>query len=134
MISALIQGELVSEPQARTASNGKPFWTVSVRVPTGTDVMFVGLTTFSETAGERLMRLHKGSAVAAAGTLEPSSWTGRDGEERRGWRLTASEVLSVYQARKRRDDAPRDADGESDSRSVPRMWREERERDAKEAQ
>jgi single-stranded DNA-binding protein len=119
---------------ARTASNGSQYWTVNLRVPAGPEVAFVKMTTFSETAGERLMRLHKGSAVAAAGVLEQTSWTGKDGEERRGWRLTASEVLSVYQARKRRDDAPRDADGESDSRSVPRMWREERERDAKEAQ
>jgi single-stranded DNA-binding protein len=64
--------------------------------------MFVSVTTFSETAGERLMQLHKGSSIAAAGSLEPTSWTGRDGEERRGWRLTASEVLTIYEATKRR--------------------------------
>jgi single-stranded DNA-binding protein len=103
MIGALIQGELIADPQARTASNGKPFWTVTVRVPAGPEALFVGVTTFSESAGERLAKLHKGSALAAAGVLEPTSWTGRDGEERRGWRLTASEVLSVHQARKRRE-------------------------------
>lgn len=130
MIGALIQGELVAEPVARTGASGKAFWTATVRVPAGSDALFVGLATFSETAGERLMRLHKGSTVAAAGTLEPTVWTGKDGEERRGWRLTASEVLSVYQARKRRDDSQRDNGGESDSRSVSRMWREERERAA----
>jgi single-stranded DNA-binding protein len=92
----------MADPVARTAANGKPFWTASVRVPAGSEALFVGLTTFSETAGERLMRLHKGSAVAAAGTLEPTAWTGKDGEERRGWRLTASEVLTVYEATKRR--------------------------------
>ncbi len=102
MIGALVQGDLVADPQARTASNGKPYWTVNVCVPAGAEALFVGLTTFSETAGERLMRLHKGSAVAAAGMLEPTSWTGKDGAERRGWRLTASEVLTVYEATKRR--------------------------------
>jgi len=105
MIGALIQGELIADPQARTASNGKPFWTVTVRVPAGPEALFVGVTAFSETAGERLMRLHKGSAVAAAGTLEATAWTGNDGAERKGWRLTATEVLSVYQARKRREPA-----------------------------
>lgn len=102
MIGALIQGELAAEPVARTASNGKPYWTVTVRVPAGSEAMFVGVTTFSETAGERLMRLHKGSALAAAGTLEPTEWTGKDGEVRRGWRLTVAELLTVYEATKRR--------------------------------
>jgi single-stranded DNA-binding protein len=103
MIGALIQGELIADPQARTASNGKPFWTATMRVSAGAEALFVGVSTFSEPAGERLMRLHKGAALAAAGTLEATEWTGRDGEPRRGWRLTATEVLSVYQARKRRE-------------------------------
>ena len=102
MIGALVQGELVAEPQARTASNGAPFWTATIRVPTATEALFVGVSTFSESAGERLMKLHKGSAVAAAGALEPTEWAGKDGETRKGWRLTASEVLTVYEATKRR--------------------------------
>ena len=130
MIGALIQGELAAEPTARTASNGKPYWTVTVRVPAGSEAIFVGVTTFSETAGERLMKLHKGSALAAAGVLEPTSWTGKDGEERRGWRLTASEVLSVHQARRKRDDDRREpAEGDADPRSVARLWRDEQARD-----
>ena len=106
MIGALVQGELIADPQVRTASNGKPFWTVTVRVPAGPEALFVGLTTFSESAGERLMKLHKGSAIAAAGALEPTEWEGKDGETRKGWRLTASEVLTVYEATKRRKPAP----------------------------
>jgi single-stranded DNA-binding protein len=77
-------------------------------VPAGGEALFIGLTTFSETAGERLERLHKGATVAAAGTLEATAWTGKDGAERKGWRLTATEVLSAYQARKRRDAAEGD--------------------------
>jgi len=102
MIGALLIGELSAEPVERTASNGRPFWTATMRVPTGTEALFVGLSTFSETAGERLMKLHKGSAVAAAGALEPTEWEGKDGETRKGWRLTASEVLTVYESAKRR--------------------------------
>lgn len=103
MICALIQGDLTADPVSRATRDGKPFVTATVRVPAGPEALFVGIGTFSETAGERLMKLHKGSAVAAVGTLEATVWTAQDGSERRGWRLTASEVLSVFQARKRRE-------------------------------
>jgi single-stranded DNA-binding protein len=102
MMGALLTGELSAEPVERTAANGKPYWTATLRVPTGTDALFVGVSTFSATAGERLMKLHKGSALAAVGTMEPTEWTGKDGEQRKGWRLTASEVLTVYEATRRR--------------------------------
>lgn len=104
MIGALIAGELSAEPAERTASNGNRYWTASARVATGSEAVFVSIATFDPKAGERLMQLHKGSGVAAVGTLEASSWTDKTtGAERKGWRLLAHEVLSVYQARKRRD-------------------------------
>lgn len=101
MIGALIQGVLSSDPVARKTSSGSVFWTANIRVPAGDDVLFVGLATFDETAGERLMQLSKGSSVAAAGSFEMNVWTTKEGETRSGWRMTAHEVLSVYQARKR---------------------------------
>ena len=103
MIGALIAGELSAEPAERTASNGKTFWTASARVSAGSEAIFVGITMFDPKAGERLMALHKGSRIAAVGTLEATSWTDKTGAERKGWRLLAHEILSVYQARKRRD-------------------------------
>jgi single-stranded DNA-binding protein len=102
MIGALVQGELVAEPVERMTTTGKLYWTVTLRVPTSTEALFIGVSTFSATAGERLMKLHKGSPLAAAGTLEPTEWTGKEGEPRKGWRMTASEVLTVYEASKRR--------------------------------
>lgn len=103
MIAALIHGSLVSEPVERTTAKGAPFVTATVRVAAGADALFVGLACFDTTGCERLAKLHKGATVAAAGTLEATEWTGRDGEDRKGWRLTASEVLTVYAARKRRE-------------------------------
>ena len=103
MIGVLIEGELSAEPAERTASNGNRYWTASARVAAGSESLFIGITVFDPKAGERLMQLHKGSRVAAAGTLEATSWTDKTGAERKGWRLLAHEVLSVYQARKRRD-------------------------------
>lgn len=104
MIGALIAGELSAEPAERTASNGNRYWTASARVAAGSESVFVSLATFDPKAGARLMTLHKGSSIAAVGTLEATTWTDKaTGAERRGWRLLAHEVLSVYQARKRRD-------------------------------
>lgn len=116
MIEALTTGELISDPQERTARTGKSFWTATLRVPAGNESILIGLTTFSETAGSRLAQMHKGAKIAAVGTLEQYVWTGREGDERKGWRLTAAEILSVHQARKRRQTEPRDDDRDG---SVP---------------
>lgn len=105
MIAALIQGDLVADPVERATAKGAPFVTATVRVAAGAEALFVGLACFDATGCERLAKLRKGATVAAAGTLEATTWTGRDGEERKGWRLTASEVLTVYAARKRRESA-----------------------------
>ncbi len=103
MIGALIAGDLSTEPAERTASNGNRYWTASARVAAGGEAIFVGIAAFDPKAGARLMTLHKGSSIAAVGTLEVNTWTDKTGAERKGWRLLAHEVLSVYQARKRRD-------------------------------
>jgi single-stranded DNA-binding protein len=121
MISALVHGELVTEPVQRTSAAGKPFWTCSARVAAGSEAIFVGISTFSETAGVRLMALHKGATLAAVGPLEATTWQTKSGEARQGWRLTANEVLTAYQASKRRK-AGAPVDAAKDSRSVARMW------------
>ena len=109
MIAAMIQGELVADPVERTTAKGGAFVTATARVPAGAEALFVGVACFDATGCERLAKLRKGSTVAAVGALEATVWTTREGEERRGWRLTASEVLTVYAARKRRATAEGDA-------------------------
>jgi len=103
MIAALIQGELIADPIQRETAKGVPFATATVRVPAGAEALFFGVAAFDATAAARMAKLHKGACIAAAGTLEATEWKSRDGEARKGWRLTASEVLSVYSARKRRE-------------------------------
>ena len=103
MIEAMITGTLATDPQERQTRDNKPFFTASLRVSAGEgDALFVSLTSFSQTAGERLLSLQKGANLAAVGILEQYPFTSKDGSERNGWRLTASEIMSVYQARKRR--------------------------------
>lgn len=103
MIAALIQGTLAGDPVRRTSARGSEFATASVRVGVGAESIFIGVMCFGETEIDRLMRLTKASAIAAAGTLELNAWTDRDGKDRRDWRLTATEILSVSQARRRRE-------------------------------
>lgn len=56
-----------------------------------------------------------------ADPVERTTWTAKDGSERSGWRLTAAEILSVHQARKRRETEPRDDDQADDTRQTGRM-------------
>ena len=103
MIAALLIGELSSDPIARTSANGtRRFATANLRVPAGDAAQFIGLAAFDRTAAEKLLRLKKGDACAATGTLTSNVWTDREGNERSGWRMTAAQILSVYEATKRR--------------------------------
>lgn len=113
MISALLIGELSADPVARIGANGNDFATANLRVPAGDSAQFIGLAVFDRAAVEQLMRLKRGDACAATGTLTMNVWMGRDGTERSGWRLTATAVLSVYEATKRRK-----AEGEPAERAV----------------
>lgn len=105
MIGAVITGTLVGDPVERTTQAGKPFVTATARVAAGEDAIFVGLAAFNETAAARLLQMRAGGAVSACGVLEQTHWTGKDGAERSGWRLTASEVLTAYAATKKRRSA-----------------------------
>lgn len=102
MIGALISGDLAADPVERQTRKGERFVTATARVPAGDGAVFVGIAAFGATAAERLAKLRKGSPVSAAGVLEQTTWTTQAGEARTGWRLTASEVLSAYQATKKR--------------------------------
>lgn len=109
MIGAVVQGTLVADPVERQTQAGKPFTTANLRVPAGEDAIFVGVASFEPTAAARLLKMRKGGTVAACGVLEQNTWTAKDGSERTGWRLTASEVLTAYGATKRRRDGVDDA-------------------------
>lgn len=102
VIGALVTGTLVADPVERQTRDGRRFVTATMRVPAGDDALFVGVAAFDERAVERLARMLKGGTIAACGVLEQSGWTAKDGSQRMGWRLTASEVLTAYAATKKR--------------------------------
>lgn len=52
---------------------------------------------------EWLMNPLEESPIAPAGTIEAAAWSAQDDTVRKGSPLTAHEILSLFQARKRRD-------------------------------
>ena len=68
------------------------------------ETLFVSVITFSASAVAALVALTKGDAVAVAGRARLKSWE-RDGEQKHGLDVVAEQVLTVYQADKRRRQA-----------------------------
>jgi single-stranded DNA-binding protein len=102
----LASGTLVADPQPRTSAAGKQYITASMRVPIdGEDSVLASLIAFESDAIKALAQLHKGDPVSVAGQGKLTTWTGRDGTEKRGLGVTVQAVLSVYQARKRMREA-----------------------------
>ena len=91
MMRALVTGFGVSDPVKRTTKTGGDFVTASMR----DGAHLVSLTAFHEELVERLMRLHRGDSLAAAGAFEPTAWTDKTGAERHGFRLTVSSILTL---------------------------------------
>jgi single-stranded DNA-binding protein len=102
MISALAQGELIADPKQRLTASGKAFATGTVRVGAGPESVLIGIAAFSETAAASLGRLKSGDTLAASGVLELNIWQDREGKERRDWRVTATQIMTLYEATKRR--------------------------------
>jgi single-stranded DNA-binding protein len=75
------------------------------------------VTVFSESLAAKLAALRAGAQVAVGGALEQYRWTSKAGEERVGFRLVATELISTRDAKARRerpagtgdDEPPREA-------------------------
>ena len=108
MLSILASGSLVADPKPRTTTAGKPYATGTMRVPAeDAEAMLVSIITFNVDAVQALLALTKGDALAIAGRAKLTSWT-KDGEERHGLSVVVDQVMSVYQADKRRRKARND--------------------------
>jgi single-stranded DNA-binding protein len=105
MLSVLVSGSLVRDPQRRTAQNGKAFATALMRCPSEeADALLISVISFTAPAVKALLALKAGDSLAVTGRAKLSSWT-KDGEERHGLSVTADAVLSLYEVAKRRKQA-----------------------------
>lgn len=83
-------GELIRDPERRTAGNGNPFVSALLRVDADT---IVSLTAFDSALAERLAGLKKGAALACSGRLQARPYTDRDGTLRAGLSVTVTELM-----------------------------------------
>jgi single-stranded DNA-binding protein len=103
---ALASGEIVGDPVRRTSAKGSDYATALVRVGNGDATQWLSVIAFAE-AATRLLSLRAGDAVSVAGRIELRSWTGRDGAERTGLSIVASEIAAARPKPRTRDGAPR---------------------------
>ncbi|NML18126.1 single-stranded DNA-binding protein [Azohydromonas caseinilytica] len=105
MIEGLVSGKVYGRPEQRVGTNsGKPFATAKVRAATSNgETLFVNVLAFDATAQAALLALSDGDAVSLAGTLTPKVWTDREGQARPALDMVASQVLTAYQVKRKRD-------------------------------
>jgi single-stranded DNA-binding protein len=107
VIEGLVAGKVYGRPEQRTSnSTGKVFTVAKVRAATsGGETLFVNVLAFDATAQAALLALSEGDAVSLAGTLTPKVWVDRENQPRPALDLIASQVLTAYQAKRKREAA-----------------------------
>ena len=103
MITAAVYGRLGADPVERLTKNSKAMTTATVAVDAArhgadADTVWFGLVAFGR-AAEALARHVKGDLLAVMGPLHRTRFTGRDGQERQAWSLTAESVVSARTVR-----------------------------------
>lgn len=114
MITALVSGRLLADPEKRTGASGKPFALARLAAHDGEADAVVSVIAFGGVA-DQLAALGKGDAVSMTGRASVRTWTDRSGALKAGLSVTADALLTAHHVRQRRaamrpaDSADRDA-------------------------
>ena len=104
MIDALIGGKIAKKPEQRQSKSGKPFVTTSLSANVGNgESVFVSVIAFDPAPCRALLALDTGDSVSIAGSLTPKTYTAKDGTIRATLDVVASQVLSPYAIKKKRE-------------------------------
>jgi single-stranded DNA-binding protein len=119
MLSVLIEGTLIAAPVRRTSAKGSTFVTAQVRcnADDGESVL-CSVIAFQASTAEALAALAAGDTVAVAGPAALSQWE-KNGEHKVGLKVTATRVLSVYEAGMRRKAASPDREPHDSRPTAP---------------
>ena len=101
MLSVLIEGTLLAAPVQRISAKGTPFVTVQLRCSGDGESILCSVIAFQVAAVEALAALTAGDTVAVAGPAALLQWE-KNGQHRVGLKVTATRVLTVYEAGMRR--------------------------------
>jgi single-strand DNA-binding protein len=141
VIRAAIYGRLGGDPINRLTRAGKEWVTVSLAVDVARhgedqETEWFSISGFGVTA-EALARHKKGDIVSVSAQLHRARYTGRDGQERSVWSLTADSIVSARSMRPgsrsasrasrahRQNTSARDSEPRVASDPVDDLWREE---------
>jgi len=99
MIRASISGRLGGDPVRRDTRNGGTMVTVNIAINVAKlgdepATEWISLVAFGN-AAEALLLHQKGDLISAMGRLTRATYSGRDGNERTSWSLTAESLLSA---------------------------------------
>lgn len=107
MNSICIVGRLGRDPETRQTSSGKSVCNFSVAVSEGRDkTTWFNVTTWEKTAEIAGKYLAKGKWVGVTGRMQEETYQGKDGEEKRAWKLIANNVHLIGDAPKKDADVP----------------------------
>jgi single-strand DNA-binding protein len=85
-------GRLTRDPQLRHTKSGRAVSTVRLAVNDGPEPTFHDVVVWGRTAEAVCAYMRKGRLVHVEGRIQPRSWTGSDGSERRSVEVIAKRV------------------------------------------
>ena len=98
----LITGKLTQNPQHKTSKNGNPYVWMLLSVPTEQERTSASVLGFDSRAIEVMGKLSNGDEIAVTGTANINQWEKDDGTVRVSLNVIASQVMTMYQHRKKK--------------------------------
>lgn len=107
MITSLISGKLIADPRSGQSANGNGWCRVTVACPVQggkegePDSIVATVIAFGDEA-RKLEKLTKGDSISAVGSSRLSHWE-RNGETRTGLDIVATQVMTPYLIKQKRN-------------------------------
>lgn len=107
MITSLISGKLIADPRSGQSANGNAWARVTLSCPVQAgkegepDTIVATVIAFGDEA-RKLERLSKGDAISAVGSSRLNHWE-KNGETRTGLDVVATQVLTPYLIKQKRN-------------------------------
>ena len=98
----LITGKLTQNPQLKTSKNGNPYVWMLLSIPTEQERTSASVLGFDSRVIEVMGKLSNGDEIAVTGTANINQWEKDDGTVRVSLNVIASQVMTMYQHRKKK--------------------------------
>lgn len=99
-LQIMASGKITVGPTQKTSQNGNPYTFALMSVPTNQERLSLSVFAFGEVA-DLLSTLDKGDEITVTGSASLGEWES-NGEKRCSLSITAEQIMSLYQSRKKR--------------------------------